>query len=100
MVYIKAMRANMIALALTASLPALAEDAQQPCNLDPAAVIVCESGGRSFGVIREALSRSGRHADACALADPKDKDKIEIRDGEQFPADANVDNALLHLPDG
>jgi hypothetical protein len=90
---------KIIVLALIASLPAHAEDAKQPCNLDPAAVIVCESGGRTFRVIREALSRSGRHAIAWALVDPKDKDRIETRNGEQFAADANVDNALIHLPD-
>jgi hypothetical protein len=90
----------MIVLALIAALPALAEDAKLPCNLDAAAVIVCESGGRTSRVIRGALSRGGRHAIAWALVNAKDKDKIEIRDGEQFAPDAEIDNALLHLPDG
>lgn len=94
------MRAKILALFLLAASPALAEDTKQPCNLDAAAVIECNSGGRTFRVIREALSWTGRHAIAWALVDPKDKDKIETRDGEQFASDANVDNALLHLPDG
>jgi hypothetical protein len=94
------MRAKILALALLASVPALAEDAKQPCNLDAAAVIVCESGGRIFRVIRQSLSKTGRHAVAWALVDPKDKDRIETRNGEQFAADANVDNALIRLPDG
>lgn len=97
------MRTKIRALLLFATLPALAalaEDAKVPCNLDAAAVIVCESGGRTFRVIREALSRSGRHAVAWALVDPKDKGKIEIRNGEQFAADAAIDNVLIHLPDG
>lgn len=55
------MRANILALLLFA-FPALAEDAKVSCNLDAAAVIICESGGRTFRVIREALSRTGRHA--------------------------------------
>jgi hypothetical protein len=79
-------------LAPFAALPALAEDAKVSCNLDAAAVIVCESGGRTFRVIREALSRGGRHAVAWALVDPNDKDKIETRDGEQFAANVVVLN--------
>jgi hypothetical protein len=94
------MRTKIAALLLFAALPALAEDARPPCNLDAAAVIVCASGGKNYRVIREAISRTGRHAVAWALADPKDTDKIEIRDGEQFAASANIDNVLLHLSDG
>jgi hypothetical protein len=94
------LRAQILALLFFAALPARAEDAKLPCNLDAAAVIVCESGGRIFRVIREALSRSGRHAVAWALVDPKDKDKIETREGEQYAPNAAIDNVLIHLPDG
>jgi len=94
------MQTKIAALLLLAALPALAEDAKPACILDPAAVIQCESGGRTFRVIREAISRSGRHAIAWALVDPKDKNNIEVRDGEQFAPDADIDNVLLHLPNG
>jgi len=94
------MRTKILVLLLFAALPVLAEDAKPPCSLDAAAVIQCECGGRTFRVIREALSKTGRHAVAWALVDPKDKDKIEVRNGEQMAYGLDVDNVLIHLPDG
>lgn len=94
------MRAKLAALFLLAAWPTLADDAKVACNLDAAAVIVCASGGKSYRVIREAISRTGRHAIAWTVADPKDNYRIETRDGEQFAPDVAIENALLHLPDG
>jgi hypothetical protein len=93
------MRAGILAL-LVFSLPALAQDAKPACGFDASAVIQCETGGRTFRVIRQALSRTGRYAVAWALVDAKDKDKIELRNGEQMAYGLDVENVIIHLPDG
>src|SRR5262245_12884263 len=93
------MRAIAPALLLLAT-SALAEEPKQNCNLDSAAVIQCNNGGRTFRVIREALSRTGRYGVAWALVDPQDKDKIEDRKGEQMAYGLDVENVIIHLPDG